>query len=484
MALGYGLNREEQDRQKFTGYGGVTTDNRDTSSFGFMPSLRKFDQKLGQGINYLGENLPKVPGLALNATKKAWENSAVAKPADGSSSPAQAARTGLGIIKSHLPGYDPPEGLFSEETHSRARSALSRNPPQIGILSSHSPTSLKPQPSALQPSAPSSTVKDGWTSTPNPNVYGGKVLTYGTPGTDNSGWGFVSGPARQQMARPGNPGIVAGANGPYTVTGDPDAVARFSRPVAPAVGWDGNTQSSEPAAYKQVRGEYSPQRHHMEMPTYQGPESGIGHQARLEIYKQQMEAYNRAMGNNTQLDMEQMREAGAGYRSMQQAKEANDRSTIARQQLGLDQQKFDASVPLNQAQLENQQMQIGFSKEEAAARKQLSGLRPGTPEYAEAERRYATLLGKFGEQKPPNVQKLTSEDVQGNKTQALYRVNNDGTFTRMQESGQQFEEAPTDIKKRVQGRVYRTPNGLLLWNGKNWGDLAVNSEPSQANLMP
>lgn len=274
---------------------------------------------------------------------------------------------------------------------------------------------------------------------------------------------------------------IMGANGPYQVSGSPDAVARLSQPVAPAAGWDGNTTANEKPMYQQVRDRQGggAVQALSTPPEYMKAEpGGPGWQTRLAIYKEQTDAYNRDKGLQNNLDVEAMREAGAGARSLAQAAQANQAAEIDRQRLGLDKQKFESGQPLTSAQVANEQAKLSLANEEMAARKELTKFKPGTPEYSDAERRLATLSGRFGEQKQPNIQVL-EEPVDPKNPMAgtrkfMVKVNPDGSGAQRvpvtdQGGGQQNEAVPLpqDASKRVAGQVYVSGSGKrAVWDGK------------------
>ena len=126
--------------------------------------------------------------------------------------------------------------------------------------------------------------------------------------------------------------------GRFSISGPQDAIDRFSRPVA------------GPAQQAQVSSGYDPVEAYDKMwkerihpssngnplsaaPKYLGLESGLGWKTRLGIYKEQMDAYNRTTGNQAAMDVEAMRESGAGARALLTAKGVNDANQIARQRL-------------------------------------------------------------------------------------------------------------------------------------------------------
>ena len=281
----------------------------------------------------------------------------------------------------------------------------------------------------------------GFTVTPNENVYGGSIRSLGTPGTDGSGYGYTSGPARGAQSRESFLSEVARRNqmgrgqvDGYSFEGSGADFAKFAqRPTRPAQ--NGSNVSNEPMLYQQVRDRY--ESNSMDLPKYLGPESGLGWQTRLKKYEADIDAYNKTTGNQTAMNIEAMREAGAGQRSLVQADTENQRNQM-------EQQRFLAQYPGqvldNQIKLDD----LANRQEVGALRNQLRTLTPGTPEYTEIERRLATLSGKFGEQKEPNVQMIEEQldptDPSSPMVKRPVRINRDGSYTRMNEN-----VAPTNV---------------------------------------
>ena len=387
----------------------------------------------------------------------------------------QARRSAVESQESQQQPYQKP--MIFPRSNNPAIEALTRTTTAPSLVQGDGATAQKSQSAAPATTSQSQspTVKDGWTSTPNSNVYGGKVLSFGTPGTDNSGTGYVSGPARKAT---GN--MIMGANGPYQVSGTADAVARLSQPVAPAAGWDGNTVANEKPMYQQIRdrNEGGAVSSLSTPPEYMKAEpGGPGWKTRLAIYKEQNDIYNRERGLKNNLDIEAMREAGAGARSLAQAAQANQAAEIDRQRLGLEKQKFEAGQPLTNAQVANEQARLSLANEEMAARKELTKFKPGTPEYSDAERRLATLSGRFGEQKQPNIQVLEEpidpKNPMAGTRKFMVKVNPDGSSGQRipvtdQEGGQQKKVLPLpgSVNDAVDGQEYDTAKGVVRFDAK------------------
>jgi hypothetical protein len=174
---------------------------------------------------------------------------------------------------------------------------------------------------------------------------GSRVYTVGTPGQDGYGKMVVKPGTRTEGNNPAR-GQSAGNTG-LSISGPDDAVARLNRPVGgPGSVPTGRMIDPESPDYSFLRpggGESNG------MPKYLGPESGLGWQTRLGLYREQVDAYNRATGNAVAMDLEAMRESGAGNRALLQAKGVNDSNDIARQRLAGDMQ-------LNQSRMGTEQI--------------------------------------------------------------------------------------------------------------------------------
>ncbi len=440
------LTKEEEDRLKFSGEG---TGIKRTGPPTFMETVRAGDAALGKGINYVGENLPKVP-------KKLWDATAINRSnVSGEVNPVEATGRFLSGLASNAPntfggaemgasaGQLP---ITSPQVTTTNRPTVMQNTsPDNDVITLH-PYGLKRTPSnntVVSPRNPakSTTSPGGFTVTPNENVYGGSIRSLGTPGTDGSGYGYTSGPARGAQSRESFLSEVARRNqmgrgqvDGYSFEGSGADFAKFAQlPTRPAQ--NGSNVSNDPMLYQQVRDRY--ESNSMDLPKYLGPESGLGWQTRLKKYEADIDAYNKATGNQTAMNIEAMREAGAGQRSLVQADTENQRNQM-------EQQRFLAQYPGqvldNQIKLDD----LANRQEVGALRNQLRTLTPGTPQYDEIERRLATLAGKFGEQKEPNVQMIEEQldptDPSSPMVKRPVRINRDGSYTRMNEN-----VAPTNV---------------------------------------
>ena len=427
------LTKEEEDRLKFSGEG---TGIKRTGPPTFMETVRAADAALGKGINYVGENLPKVP-------KKLWDATVASNSGvSGEVNPDETTGRFLFRLASNTPN------TFSGAEMGASAGQLPITKTQNNVVTLQ-PYGLERTLNniTLQDILPAkvTTLSNGWTSTPDESVYGGRRLSFGTSGKPGSGTGYVSGPARDsfsgeqsnerfltEVARRNQMG--RGQVDGYSFEGSGADFAKFAqRPTRPAQ--NGSNVSNEPMLYQQVRDRY--ESNSVGLPKYLGPESGLGWKTRLKKYEADIDAYNKATGNQTAMNIEAMREAGAGQRSLVQADTENQRNQM-------EQQRFLAQYPGqvldNQIKLDD----LANRQEVGALRNQLRTLTPGTPEYDEIERRLATLSGKFGEQKEPNVQMIEEQldptDPSSPIVKRPVRINRDGSYTRMNEN-----VAPTNV---------------------------------------
>lgn len=262
---------------------------------------------------------------------------------------------------------------------------------------------------------------------------GSITLTSGARGQDGYGMvkvlpGKPSG-IRSTAAFQGLTGraTIPGANGAYSFQGSAADAVKFGAPVArPAP--TRSMLGEQSGDYRDVRDRYEAAKAKASLatPQYLGPESGLGWKTRAKLYDTQMDAYNKATGNQTSMDIEAMREAGAGQRALLAASGEGERSALERQRLGMAEPGMMAETALRQGELSLKQAELSSMNDMAAARKNLTGLTPGTPEYSAAERKLATLSGKFGEQQKPTFEKLRTEGI-NSSSERLVQLNQDGT---------------------------------------------------------
>lgn len=192
---------------------------------------------------------------------------------------------------------------------------------------------------------------------------GRRTYSMGTPGQD--GYGRVS-------VRPGNdvgqsarsalstmPGQrTAQVGDGLTATGSQDAISRLSAPV-------GKVDYSSPI-YQRYEAENRAKEAYVnrepssplasnvpQAPKYmskdEGIAQGLGWKGRLAKYQADLDSYNKATGNQNALDVEAMREAGAGRRALLQAQGVNDQNAIA-------QQRLRGELALNQSRIGTEQI--------------------------------------------------------------------------------------------------------------------------------
>lgn len=431
------LTREEEDRLKFSGEG---TGIKRTGPPTFMETIRAADAALGKGINYVGENLPKVP-------KKLWDATTINRSGvSGEVNPVEATGRFLSRLASNAPntfGGVEMGASAGQAPSTKAQNNIPNRPTNnVQELSSADiitlqPYGMKRTPERAPITTANSITTDGWTSTSDPSVYGGRRLSFGTPGESGAGTGYVSGPVRNTQSRERFLTEIAKRNqlgrgqvDGYSFEGSGADFAKFAQKPTRSIGQDGNTVSTERPIYQQIR-DRAENSTGIKPPKYLGPESGLGWKTRLQKYKEDMDAYTKATGNKAMMDIEAMREAGAGQRSLLDAEVNNQRNQM-------EQQRFLAQYPGqvldNQIKLDD----LANRQEVGALRNQLRTLTPGTPEYDEIERRLATLSGKFGEQKEPNVQMIEEQldptDPSSPLVKRPVRINRDGSYSRMPES--------------------------------------------------
>lgn len=429
-----------------------------TASLGFLG---------GHGRNFLRSMNPsnKEPLEPVQPWGEA--RAAALNPAIGSPQAAQPSPTQQG------------PGFHRRPTESPATAAAVEpqpNRPVVGLQ----PYGVKRAPVAPAPAsspapAQQATVSPrGFTVTPDSTVYGGHIRSIGTPGTDGSGYGYTSGPARQQQSPEAFLADVSQQNrqgrgqvGGYSFEGSGADFAKFARqPTRPAL-QGGNTAASERPIYQQVRDRYEAGGG-MEKPKYLGPESGLGWKTRLAKYNAELDAYEKATGDRSAMDLEAMRQAGAGQRTMA---EANARILESQANRAEQRRQFEQGLPGVQAETEAKQLDLGFKRKEAELIAQLDQ----ETDPARRKQIIDTLRGvqrqKVEGQNIQTVDVPNPDDPMGGTIKVPARINEDGTYTRLQEQGGQPATAPPDPASRQKGAVYSTPKGPLRWNGQAWEDV-------------
>ena len=244
----------------------------------------------------------------------------------------------------------------------------------------------------------------------------------GTPGQD--GYGRISvrpGSEVGQSARsalatmPGQQTAQVG-NG-LTVTGSQDAINRLAAPV-------GNVDYNSPtyqryvadnqAKEAYVNREQSPLASNVPQPPKymskeEGMAQGLGWKGRLAKYQTDVETYNKATGNKNAMDIEAMREAGAGNRALLQAQGVNDQNAIAKQRLGGELALNQANIDAKDVEQQKGQFEIEALRTAQQARDEY--IKNPTPEN---EQKYRGAIGKF--EKEAQYGTVGEYDDQGMKT--------------------------------------------------------------------
>lgn len=316
---------------------------------------------------------------------------------------------------------------------------------------------------------PFTTVRNGISSTPNPADPGRRDWAMGAPGSDGSMRGF-SKPGRagggmdvRQAAMQGLTGraTIPGASGSYSFEGSAADAMKFGAPVAtPARVIMGQTTGGD---YRDVRDRHEAAKASLAaVPQYLGPESGLGWKTRMKKYEAELDAYNKASGNKTSMDIEAMREAGAGRRSMMVANEAANR-------LGEDKRQFNANQAGRDLDTQTKQMELDAAAQVDALRKKYAA--SGDPaEKRQIARDIMALSAKPDNSKYQIVtQKQPNPSNPGMEIQKNYAVNPDDPSQSFEIGGGTNNEAPLlpPIPDRVVGKIYTSPSGKkAVWDGK------------------
>ena len=263
---------------------------------------------------------------------------------------------------------------------------------------------------------------------------GNRTYTMGTPGTDGSATATVS-PRQWGRTAVVSPRAVLTQQQPVYVpaAGPPRAVLTQQQPVyVPAAGPPDKTPleiSMENSDRMKGPANTVPGG----VPQYLGPESGLGWKTRLGIYKEQMDAYDRQTGNQTAFDIARMRDIGAGQQALLAAQSANAR-TLVEQELGTERNRIAALT--GEAAIAESASKVENSMRVAAAADALSKLKPGTPEYTNAQNYLFSISGQGSAIPRPKVLdpvKLSSVDAMGNRTERLVQPNATG-YTELQDN--------------------------------------------------
>ena len=420
------LTREEEDRKKFSGEG---TGIKRTGPPSFMDTVRAADRKLGQGINYVGENLPKLPGKVWDATGVQRQGvSGEINPGQTIAAGFKRGMTALGSIPSgaalaaeagmsRQPAVAPAVAQQNEQPGPAAQQLAGQGQPQQQPSGPFVDTAkwegdvLQPYGVKREPVAqPQPTVKDGWTSTTDQSVYGGQVLSM-NPGQEGGGWGYQSGPARgnldmNSVARQNLQG--RGQVGGYSFEGRGADFARFAQQPTRPAGWDGNTVASQPAAYLGVRDRYDANRAAQDQLAGLDPRSGWGWKGRRELYmaQQGLDQRDREMGTRAVMDAARMQQ------DRQQAAAA----------LAQDQRQFEAGQQGRDVDVQAKQAELGFNRQKQEVLDRLNA----STDPEERRRLTSQLLAMQGKDPAQKYQVVTRkgfDPVTQMPTETPYAVN-------------------------------------------------------------
>lgn len=269
---------------------------------------------------------------------------------------------------------------------------------------------------------------------------GNRTYSMGTPG--QAGYGKITVPGRQparQRVASGVPQMGAGSG--YSFEGSAEDAARFFAPVARTAGSiRGPQDSGQRAAFLAQRAQEQGTARQLAAPTYLGPESGLGWKTRLAMYKEQMDAYNQALGRDSALDIEAMREAGAGDRALLHAAGVNERNAIDRLRLGGDLKTQAYDIQEKQLGMQEKRAQLDFANEVANLRRQLAAAEPGTPEHEQLTRKLIAMSNNEAQEQRPDVRVIdvpVPGDSMGATRQVPIRLDpSSGTYTEMRHVGE------------------------------------------------
>jgi len=256
----------------------------------------------------------------------------------------------------------------------------------------------QPQPAVQQPS--SVKLSNGITYTPGENGVRTFAKSFDDGGTVNlKAWGRT-GPA----SNPTQVGMFSGAgNARQAVAGQPAVPLQQSVDKTPLeISMENSDRMKTPANQGAQAG-----------PRYlsraEGDALGLGWKGRLGKYKEDVDIYNRETGNRAAMDIERMREGGAGARSLLMADLENKKMSMLDSQFKSGQPERDVAVGVKQAELSN------FNDINKARDEYLK-----TP-TKENEAKLRALMGKFDDKR--KYDKLAEYDDDGNKIgETLYDV--------------------------------------------------------------
>ena len=304
---------------------------------------------------------------------------------------------------------------------------------------------------------------------------GNRTFTMGTPGQD--GYGMV----RTQAGSATTPQPLD--QRPVAVAAQPQAVQALAGVVQPSVhaktpleiSMENSDRMKSNAANALAGGQPR------YMTAAEGAAHGIGWKGRLAKYRADVDTYNQATGNQVAMDLEAMREAGAGNRALLQAKGVNDANAIAVQRLlgenevnaariateGISQQK--GQLDINQAQnLTRLQQQYLGEKDPAKQRllgQQLLTMQGKDPKEWQITTREETdpanpMITKkvsyaVNLQDPTRVVEIGGAAVAGQNDPAMQVINGNPAYRAAYDKASPEKQA--EMRKSVNERVKQIP---------------------------
>lgn len=304
---------------------------------------------------------------------------------------------------------------------------------------------------------------------------GNRTFTMGTPGQD--GYGMV----RTRAGSATTPQPLA--KRPVAVEAQPQAIQALSGVVQPSapektpleISMENSDRMKGSAANALAGG---PPRY---MTAAEGAAQGIGWKGRLAKYRDDVDTFNKQAGNQVAMDLEAMREAGAGNRALLQAKGVNDANAIAVQRLlgenevnaariateGVNQQK--GQLDINQAQnLTRLQQQYLGEKDPAKQRllgQQLLTMQGKDPKEWQITTREETdpanpMIPKkvsyaVNLQDPTRVVEIGGAAVAGQNDPAMQVINGNPAYRAAYDKASPEKQA--EMRKSVNERVKQIP---------------------------
>jgi hypothetical protein len=308
---------------------------------------------------------------------------------------------------------------------------------------------------------------------PRAGTDGSTTLTMGNKGQDD--YGRVS--LKGNLPKPGstmlNDGLRHNVDG-MRVTGDPNAVRKFGE-------LNFNVNENDPgyqrwAAQNQAKGQLvrqyatpEPSNPLAKLPVY-GSHGG-GWKTRAKLYAADMDAYNKATGNQTELDIAQMKENGAGRRALLEAQHWNDQNSIAQQRINNEKSLNDARITSEGLVQENAQMDINQKKQIEDIRSRYLSEADPTKQQALGNQ-LLTMLGKSTNDWKITTQEESDPLSPGVTKKVSYAVNikNPRQVVEIGGGSGEVKVAPADPGERVIGQQYRSPvtGETATWDGKRW----------------